>query len=274
MSNIKRCFVSRFGEDGILLEADFSQLEVVGLAILSGDPILIDDIRSGKDMHRLRASELYKKPQETITDEQRRIAKQLSFQLQYGAGAASMAATNKIPVALAKSFISLYYSRYRVVKAWQDELAASVIANRRPSLGHTASGMPQGASDYESPTGRVYRFKEYDGFRGEPSFSPTEMKNYPIQGFATGDVMAVFRGDLFRRLVEAPAYDVRCVVINSVHDSVMFDCPDWDAVDWISHVLHELANELPDKVERAWGIHCALPFPITIKTGATWADLS
>jgi len=56
MSDIKLCFTSRF-RNGLILEADFSQLEVVGLAVLSGDPVLKDDILSGRDMHRQRAAD-------------------------------------------------------------------------------------------------------------------------------------------------------------------------------------------------------------------------
>lgn len=66
MSNIKRCFTSRFGENGSILNADFSQLEVIGLAYLSQDKQLYKDILDGLDMHCINASFLYEKPYEYI----------------------------------------------------------------------------------------------------------------------------------------------------------------------------------------------------------------
>lgn len=79
MSRIKSCFRSRF-PSGVLLEVDFSQLEVVGVALLSNDPVLKDDIRSGRDMHRVRAAQLFGITEAAVTKDQRQIAKVLSFQ--------------------------------------------------------------------------------------------------------------------------------------------------------------------------------------------------
>ena len=56
MSSIKECFPSRWGEDGVIIEADFSQLEVVGCAIVSGDRAMKDDILDGIDFHSQSAA--------------------------------------------------------------------------------------------------------------------------------------------------------------------------------------------------------------------------
>lgn len=78
--SIKSCFKSRW-RDGYIMEVDFSQLEVIGLAILSGDEILADDIMMGRDMHTVRAAELWGIPESKVTSKQRQTAKYLSFQL-------------------------------------------------------------------------------------------------------------------------------------------------------------------------------------------------
>jgi len=80
MSRIKECFTTRF-ENGSIVNADFSQLEVVGLAILSLDQQLIADIRSGMDMHIVRAAKLFNIAEDKVTKLQRQLAKMLSFQL-------------------------------------------------------------------------------------------------------------------------------------------------------------------------------------------------
>jgi DNA polymerase-1 len=275
MSNIKTCFKSRW-EHGYLVEVDFSQLEVVGLALLSNDPVLKDDLRSGRDMHRVRAAELFLVPESEVTSSQRTLAKRLSFQLQYGAGAPSMAAKNGITKETAKRFIDNYYARYQRVAEWQGEIAAAVKASRVPSGKHTPKGMPMGMGEYVSATGRRYRFFEYDAPEwsrtGEPSFSPTEMKNYPIQGFATADVMALFRGRVFRKLL-ANDWQASILMINTVHDSVMFDCEDAVWVSELRNLCNETAEELPNELEKRWDMTIDLPLPITFKHGQKWSDL-
>lgn len=275
--SIKSCFKSRF-PNGYIMEVDFSQLEVVGLAILSGDDVLKDDILSGRDMHRWRAAELLGKAEADITEEERRLAKQLSFQLQYGAGYKSLAAKNNITEELAKKFISNYYSRYGEVAWWQANVKEAVEDSRKPSGTHTAGGLPRGEGEHVSPTGRVYRFFEYDppsasrwGSK-DARFSPTEIKNYPVQGFATADIMALYRGRVYRRLM-ALGIMHQAKLINTVHDSVMLDVVDEEMVRYVHGVLSDEADKLPGELERLWGIKTSLPLKVETKYGKKWSEL-
>jgi DNA polymerase I-like protein with 3'-5' exonuclease and polymerase domains len=63
---IKKCFTSRFGDEGFIMEADFSQLEVIGAALVSGDPMMKQDILDGVDSHSQSASWLH--PQHTYEE--------------------------------------------------------------------------------------------------------------------------------------------------------------------------------------------------------------
>lgn len=272
---IKHCFPSRF-EHGWLLEADFSQLEIVGLAVLSGDEVLKDDILSGRDMHRWRAAELFSKPETAVSDAERTTAKQLSFILQYGGGAKGMSEKLGVPVRLAEDFIKNYYGRYTRVKEWQKEIAEAVEGSRKPTGEHTAAGYPKGAGEYKSATGRTYRFFEYDaptwGWSKDPRFSPTEMKNYPVQGFATADVMALYRGRVYRRLLAEGLTD-GILPINTVHDSMMFDINGWGLVQYSKNLLEEEAAKIPEQLEKLWGIKTTLPFKIECKVGRRWSEM-
>jgi DNA polymerase I-like protein with 3'-5' exonuclease and polymerase domains len=273
MSRIKECFTTRF-ENGKIVNADFSQLEVVGLAILSLDRQLIDDIKSGRDMHVVRAAELLGIAESAVTKQQRQLAKMLSFQLQYGSGARNMAEQNKIHINLAKKFIEQYYERYKDVKQWQDYVRDSVVASRRVE-GHTKGGYPRGVGTYRSPSGRAYSFYEYDpmgGWQKDPSFSPTEMKNYPCQGFSTGDVMALYRSQVMRQLL--PNMFTNILFINSVHDSVMFDCDGDESVAICKKVLYNVCKELPMLLTKRFGIEVPLEFNIDVETGPSWAELT
>lgn len=273
MSRIKECFTTRF-EGGSIVNADFSQLEVVGLAILSLDRQLIDDIKSGRDMHVVRAAELLGIVESSVTKQQRQLAKMLSFQLQYGSGARNMAEQNKIHINLAKKFIEQYYERYKDVKRWQDHVRESVVASRRVE-GHTKGGYPRGVGTYRSPSGRAYSFYEYDpmgNWQKDPSFSPTEMKNYPCQGFSTGDVMALYRSQVMRQLL--PHMFTNILFINSVHDSVMFDCDGEESVAICKKVLYNVCKELPMLLTKRFGIEVPLEFNIDVETGPSWAELT
>lgn len=79
MSDIKRAFVSRFGEEGRILNLDFSQLEVIGAATLSMDENLIADVAAGRDMHRYFAAQLFNVTEEEVTKAQRDITKRFTF---------------------------------------------------------------------------------------------------------------------------------------------------------------------------------------------------
>jgi DNA polymerase I-like protein with 3'-5' exonuclease and polymerase domains len=80
MSKIKECFDSRF-PNGVILNTDLTSAEVIALAILSNDPLLIEDILSGRDMHKHFASLLFKIPEEEVTKAQRTLVKRFTFAL-------------------------------------------------------------------------------------------------------------------------------------------------------------------------------------------------
>lgn len=258
------------------METDFSQLEVVALAAITMDPTLIADLTSGMDMHRVRASELFDKPQEAVSSTERTITKRLSFQLQYGAGAPSMAKKLEIPKKVAQAFVDNYYARYPRVKEWQEEVIASVKASRRPTGNRTPQGAPQGRGEWYSATGRTYVFFEQDkppewrGLDKEPDFNPPMIKNYPVQGFATGDIMALFRGRVYRKWLVSP-FRKLALPINTVHDSIMFDCMSVEVALAMKALLEEVVAELPELLETMWGIESPVPFTVETKIGPTWA---
>jgi DNA polymerase-1 len=274
LSDIKSCFVSRF-PDGVILECDFSQLEVVGLALLSEDPVLIEDLLAGRDMHRYFAARLFNKEEKDVTPSERSLTKKLSFALQYGSGANGLAKKNGISNEKAQEFIDYYYDRYKRVKEWQNEVYSGVVASRVTTGDTTPRGYPRGRGEHHSPTGRVYTFLEKDkpeGWRGDdatPDFNPPEIKNYPIQGFATGDVMALFRARLYREWVGASNRS-SWLPVNTVHDSVMFDCESLSVAYDVKLLLEKVAASLEKELYDAWGLVAPVPFKVETKAGPSW----
>ena len=275
MSDIKSCFPSRF-EGGYIVEADFSQLEVVGLAALSQDSNLIEDLLSGRDMHRYYTAQRLGIPEEEVQPKDRTFTKRMTFQLQYGSGAANMARKLGLQKKDCQLHIDNYYNRYNEVKQWQDSVMDAVARSRKPTDKLTPKGYPQGMGKYESPLGRVYVFFEQDAPEWArhdiPSFSPTQMKNYAVQGSATGDIMALFRARLYRKLLRSPLWG-HALLINTVHDSVMADCDSREAAMGLKAMMEETAAELVETIMETWGLWCPVPFKIETKIGPRWSEL-
>ena len=282
MSKIRECFTSRF-DKGMLLEADFSQLEIIALAHLSGDPTMKEDIIEGTDLHTVRAAQMYAKSPHAVTPQERQIAKVFSFQLQYGAGATSMAASCGVGVNIAKKFIASYYERYPEVKAWQEKVAEEYGARRMPSQRVTPKGVTAGMGWHHSITGRRYVMYEddnpYAGQRKwgeaakEPAtnFSPTKMKNYPVQGFATGDIVPMVLGEVFEMVMITKWRD-RYKLINTVHDSILFDISpanDEELLQFCTYLKRTMEGA-PSLLKKHFNIDFELPLKVDISIGKNW----
>ena len=269
MSKIKECFVSRF-DGGALIEMDYSQLEVIGLAILSGDAQLKADLKSGIDMHSQNAALLFNNSYANVVNavglgltewvRKRKIAKVFSFQLQYGSGAQNMADSQGVPKKLAEKFIANYYHQYPGVKSWQENNIETVKRFHEPTGKKSVIGYPVNQGYLCSDTGRTYQFTEFDSpeFMKErgihTSFSPTQIKNYPVQGFSTGDVVPLAIGELMRYIYMNEVED-EILFVNTIHDSVFFDV---DAKVLGKFLIEHLGNlseimvSIVDSVNNLW----------------------
>ena len=275
MSEIRKYFVSRFN-NGSIMEFDFSQLEVIALAHLSNDTQLNQDIIDGVDMHLVNASNMYGIPQSAVTDGQRKIAKRLSFQLQYGAGYKSMAKQNAVPEQLAKNFITAYYDRYPQVKDWQDNNITIVRTSRKLTDKRTPKGLPVGVSTIATHTGRRYTFKEKDSppwMKSDTSFSPTEIKNYPVQGFATGDIVLMILGKVYRELHRYnKTVTDNILMVNTVHDSIVFDvAEDYQAACY--DIVKPVMEDVPKYLKEDFGIDFDLPITVDCQIGKDWMTM-
>jgi DNA polymerase-1 len=113
---IRGAFVPEAG--WMLLDADYSQIELRVVAALAQDPILLGAFASGEDIHRRTAAEVMGLPMAEVTAEQRSAAKAVNFGLLYGQGAFALAAQLRISQKEAKAFIERYFERMPRVAAW------------------------------------------------------------------------------------------------------------------------------------------------------------
>lgn len=272
--SIRECFVSRYGpENGFLVEFDFSQLEICALAEVSGDTVLIYELNRGEDIHRLNAAMWLGKKPEEVTKDERKKAKVMTFQLQYGAGAVKMVESLGITKGAAQDFITNFYKKYAGVFAYHEELAMERLVR-------TASSKKQTDPSSEvwvispTPTGRMYTLPCRQTDAGDYYYSRTEMKNYPIQGFGTADIVPVVLNLVYDNLhiiydglvgKEAP------LLINTVHDSIMFDCHADELVTLFAAV--ECAfRDFPAKFKELFDYELKVVYNYDVKVGKNWFE--
>jgi len=278
-SKVKTMFVSRWGDEGVILEADYKQLEVIALAFLSGDRQLIDDLKHGRDMHDETFNKVAHLLPSHLTDkEKRRVVKSVNFGLVYGGGAKTLGKNAGIPTSLAKTIIDAFFDRYPGVKEWNKDVMTKVKMSRVLDKTKTPKGRPRGRGVYKSLTGREYVFLENDSFpwliaaTGKlTSFTPTQTNNYPVQGFATGDVVPTVIGKLFRALKEDPILRDKCLMINTVHDSIIFDVHE-DVLGGAIAMIQEIMEDAPQILKEVYGFKFDLPLKVDITYGPNWKD--
>jgi len=229
---IKQIFNSRY-TNGVIVEVDFNQLEVVALAHVTRDKQLIDDISSGIDIHSALYKDMFGR---MPTKEERKPFKSRTFQLIYGAGAKAIAKQAGCTIEEATKFVDVFYGRYKSVAKWHTDFAKMIEAGATNDVNEEGFREKFRTYVHQTETGRKYCFSEYYNESSWSTrmytFSPTELKNYPVQGLATGDIVPMMLGIIFRQLLGRD--DVK--MVNTVHDSLMFDVKSDSADAFITEI--------------------------------------
>jgi DNA polymerase I-like protein with 3'-5' exonuclease and polymerase domains len=243
--DLRNLFISRFGKDGILLEADYNQLEVVVMCAVAKDPQMTEDLGNNVDFHCKRVTmmrpgvtyeEVVKKAKHEKDPEfvaLRQRAKVFSFQRQYGAGVNKLAESTGLTQDEVRALIKNEETTYWRVKLFYDmvNFAVSSWAPKLQDGTRTASGQIAYSGEFRIPTGTRFTFGEIErsqesraAFEGSPmTFLSTQIKNYPVQGFA-GEIVQVMLGRLWRHFVKMDNYGGKAYLTNTVHDCVWVDC--------------------------------------------------
>lgn len=249
-------------EDRELEEFDFSQLEMVAAAACSGDKQLIHDIQHGVDIHKNTATQVFGADK---ADEYRKIAKNVNFGVLYGGKAYGLSKQTGVDKDTVQKLIDAFFNRYPALAKWQRDVFTQVVDNME------SHDIKQGEVRYKSEwtlpiSGRKFTFVETEApqwMRRKTgrkwSFSPNQTANYPIQGFAGGDIVMTALTYLWRRIVsEHP--EVRLLM--TVHDSVLLDKP-W-ALD-----LWPIYTDMLEHVQRTYNLPVELS--IDADTGTNWS---
>ena len=290
-SEVKAMFVTRFGEDGNMVEIDYSQLEVVVQGLLSLDKNLIKDLNSNIDFHCKRVAlknsvsydfALFHCKNEDAPDypkwkKERTKCKIFSFQRAYGAGAALIADETGMDIEEVKELMEKEDEEYPGVKAFNARVAAEVEATAEPFRDGERGWRVFRRGTFQTPTGTIYKFRSYDApdflrRRGvTDTFSPTEMKNYPVQGFG-GELVQMVLGQLWRWFVKNDNFGNKAFLINTVHDCVWADTHK-DVTDKVVKGMIKIMQAIPHFLKVFFNIDCPVKFPVEAEVGPNMLEL-
>lgn len=289
-SRVKAMFVSRF-KNGKMAEIDYSQLEVVVQGLLSNDKQLVEDLNNKVDFHCKRVSAKFDIPYEDALrwckDEnlpeyatwqpRRQGVKEFSFQRAYGAGASAIALATGMPKEDIEALIISEEKLYPGIVDFNAEVQSTVEASAEGFHDPERGYRPFRKGQWQSPTGTVYSWRSWDSpkfmrDRGiMDSFSPPELKNYPIQGTG-GEIVQIVLGILWRWFISTDNFGGKALLVNSVHDCVWFDLCN-EVVDEVMAGSKRIMEAVPMYLKMYYGMECPVPFPVDVEVGDNMLDL-
>jgi DNA polymerase-1 len=229
----RRCF-SGHPEGRKLVIADYSQIELRILAEFSGDEGFINAFRSGADLHRVTASQVFSTSLDQVSKEQRDFAKRLNFGVVYGIGAQRFALMTGVTVPEAENVLRRYFGTYRGLDTYLREAATRAVTDRQA---RTASG-------------RLVRFRYDENDRQQISMTQRNGKNTPIQG-TSADILKRALRLLRDELANSDAQ-----IVNIIHDEIVVETSADDAQETAQKVERimcaageEYLKTIPVKVE-------------------------
>ena len=242
---VKRVFISRwnspeFGMKGKILEADFAQLEFRVAALLSQDRVAMQEVSTGFDVHSYTAKIITEAGQPTSRQE----AKAHTFAPLYGA-------TGYGRTKAEAEYYTHFMDKYKGIAKWHKKLGDEAINLGRIKI----------------PSGRQYAFPDVERRASGTPTHFTMIKNYPVQGFATGDIVPIVLLEIEKRLE-----DYKSMLVNSVHDSVVLDVHPLEEAT-VLRIIDEVNKNLKSIVESHFDIDVNVPLLLEAKIGDNWLDV-
>ena len=235
-AEIRKMFVPR--EGCVLVDADYSQIELRVLAHIADDTVMQEAFKSGLDVHTVTASQVFHVPFEEVTPLQRRNAKAVNFGIVYGISEFSLAEDLGVGRYEAKDYIESYLDHYRGVRRYMKQV---VVDARDCGYTQTIYGRRRSIPELKSSNFNVRSGAERIAL------------NTPIQGTAADLIkLAMIRVDaaLRERFPQAK-------LILQVHDELIVECPEELAADVAQLVSREMEQvavlHVPLTAEAKWG---------------------
>ena len=238
---IRKMFVAK--EDYVLVDADYSQIELRVLAHIANDETMINAFRNNEDIHAVTASQVLGIPLEDVTKEQRSSAKAVNFGIVYGIGEFSLAQDLHISVKEAKAYIESYLEKYHGVRNYMESIKEQA---KKDGYVKTMLNRIRYIPELKSPNYNIRQFGERVAL------------NTPIQGTAADIIkLAMVRVD--NRLINE---GLKSKLILQVHDELIVEAHK-DEVDKVKQILSE---------EMQGAMELNVPLKVDMSTGHSWYD--
>ncbi len=238
---VRKMFVA--GEGKVLVDADYSQIELRLLAHISGDETMQEAFRRGEDIHRVTASQVFEVPFEEVTPYMRSHAKAVNFGIVYGISDFSLAQDIGVTRAEAKRYMESYLGKYHGVREYMKDVVEKA---REAGYVETLYGRRRYLPELKSSNFNLRSFGERVAL------------NMPVQGTAA-DIMKIAMVNVARRLREE---GLEARLILQVHDELIAECPESEA--------ERTAEILRCEMESAASL--SVPLTADAKTGKSWFE--
>ena len=239
---IRKAFVpSR--PDGLIVSADYSQIELRIMAHLSCDKHLVEAFRSGQDVHAITASKIFGVPLEEVTSDQRRIAKTANFGIMYGISSFGLAQRLKIGRSEAKKIIEDYFASFPAISSYIED---TLTAARENGYVETIFGRKRYLPDINSRNATVRALAERNAV------------NAPIQG-TSADIIKLAMINTDRRIKQE---GLQSRMILQIHDELVFDTTPSEVERLEAIVREEMENV----------IELSIPLTVECNHGHNWLE--
>ncbi len=239
---IRSMFVAS-NENSVLVDADYSQIELRILAHMSKDPLFVESFMTGGDIHTQTASSIYGLPKELITKDMRRSAKVVNFGIIYGMSEYGLADDLHIRAKEAKQFILNYYAKHKAVEDLMNNLIQTARETGKATtlFGRTRKMFDINASNYMVRT-RAERASQ----------------NMPLQGTAA-DIIKIAMVKIYDALKNG---GFKAKLIMQVHDELIIDCPKEEEEEVKKLLAHQMQNA------------CTLivPLEVDVQSSFRWSE--
>lgn len=240
---IRKAFISRFA-DGVLVSADYNQIELRLLAHLSGDEKLINSFNAGEDIHTLTAMQMFGLEREEVTPALRRNAKAINFGIVYGISGVGLAENTGLSRHEAVQYINKYFEVYPQVKAYLD---GSVLEATRKGYAKTLFGRRRKIPELKSTDHQTRQF----GTR--------VAKNMPLQGSAS-DIIKFAMLKVSQALKEN---NLESKLILQIHDELIIDCTRYE-----EEVVKSILKNAMESV-----VNLSVKLPVSVESGKTYYEI-
>ena len=231
---IRKVVESRF-PGGFILEGDYSQLEFRVAGFLAKDSQAYKDVEDGTDVHSYTAS---------VIGCSRQEAKAHTFKPLYG----GVTGTDD-----QQRYYRAFKEKYEGVTEWHKELQKEAVSKKEITL----------------PSGRQYAFPSARWTEWGTATNRTAICNYPVQGFATADLLPIALVQLDKMMRWRK---MKSIICNTVHDSIVLDVHPNEKYGCINLLAHCMQN-LPAQTMNRYGVEYDMPVGIELKIGKNWLDL-